>query len=129
VKSQENPRCLARAYKESFLEPQFFGDIRVVEPCNYVSSVAYYHATTRLCDFPGWSTSPEMIVAQKRAMALLAAGSSFMHASHTFVGYTLDNKMISLVAYLAYQNMISALHTDSSVVIDLSDRPKTKSGI
>jgi len=31
---------------------QYFGDVLVYAPCNYASSVAFYHSVTRLCDYP-----------------------------------------------------------------------------
>jgi hypothetical protein len=75
----------------------------VFEPCNYASNVAYYHAATRICDYPDWSVDDETVNAHKRSFATLAMGSSMWHGSHTFVGYSFDNNMIALIAYLGYQ--------------------------
>jgi hypothetical protein len=32
----------------------------------------------------------------------MAAGSAFWHGSHTYVGYSFDNNMISVIGYLAH---------------------------
>ena len=65
----------------------------VFEPCNYASNIAYYHASTRLCDFSenftlGDDYRREFI----RAFSNLALGSAMWHASHTYVGYSFDNQ-------------------------------------
>ena len=26
----------------------------IMEPCNYASNIAYYHAAKRACDYPEW---------------------------------------------------------------------------
>jgi hypothetical protein len=48
-------RCPVGDYAEKKIG--LFGDEQIVifEPCNYASNVAYYHAATRICDYPDWS--------------------------------------------------------------------------
>ena len=117
---QKNKRCLAPPYRESFSSPKRLSNMTIFEPCNYASNVAYYHAATRVCDFPNWVSTPPMINAQKRAFTILAVGSSIMHGSHTFVGYSFDNKMIGLIAYLAYQNSVASIAHFSPIIGHLS---------
>lgn len=63
-----------------------FGDVDVYEPCNYVSSVAYYRAAVRVCDYTGWKLSKEYMREVKRSFAHLAFASAIDHASHTELG-------------------------------------------
>ena len=95
----------------------------VYEPCNYASNIAFYHAAKRACDYE-WSIDDKMVTAVKRNMATMGAGSSFWHGSHTFVGYSFDNQMISAIAYLAHQAITGSLAGDSSVLKELSDTPR-----
>ena len=37
--------------------------ILIEEPCNYVSNIAYFHSTTRICDYPNWSISSDEVKA------------------------------------------------------------------
>ena len=95
-----------------------FGSDKMIieEPCNYVSNVAYYRSTTRICDYPDWSTNEFMINAQKRSFATLAMGSAFWHGSHTYVGHSFDNNMIAVIAYLAHQTSVAELSTNSTIL-------------
>jgi len=77
----------------------YVGDVYSFEPCNYVSNVAYYHAVTKICDYPDWSVSAEDVTNIKRMYATLAAGSAFMHDSHTYVGYSIDVNGIGFIAF------------------------------
>ena len=54
-------RCNISAYmrNKTAMFMGFDDQIEIVEPCNYVSNVAYYHATTRICDYPEWSISDD----------------------------------------------------------------------
>lgn len=64
----------------------------VCEPCNYVSNVAYYHASTKICAYgDNWSCTPKEQNALKRMFANLAAMSAFWHSSFTRNGHTYDN--------------------------------------
>ena len=78
------------------------GGILMYEPCNYVSNVAYYHSMMRVCEYPMWNANSTLKQAYKRGFAILAAGSSHMHGSHTMLGTVFDNMMISFIAYLAH---------------------------
>ena len=73
-----------------------------MEPCNYASNIAYYHSTTRICDYPDWSLDQNYIKAIKRTFATLGVGSAFWHGSLTRVGNSFDNNLIALIAYLAH---------------------------
>lgn len=74
----------------------------IYEPCNYASNIAYYHSTTKICDYPDWTVSPTMVNNFKRAFATLTSGSANMHGAHTYVGYAYDNQFIAVIAYLAH---------------------------
>jgi len=76
-------------------------DMVIYEPCNYVSNVAYYHSTTRLCDHE-WSLEQDDVKALKRGMSTLAFGSSFFHGSHTTLGALYDGKVIAILSYVAH---------------------------
>jgi len=97
-------RCNITAYmrNKTAMFPGFDDKMEIMEPCNYVSNVAYYHATTRICDYPNWSIENEQITAQKRGFATLAMGSSFWHGSRTFAGSEFDDSMIAVISYLAH---------------------------
>jgi hypothetical protein len=120
---------LATPYREN--NPELFGkeDMIIYEPCNYASNVAYYHSATRVCDYPDWSSEPEMINAHKRAFSTLAMGSAMWHGSHTFVGYSFDNNMIALISYLGYQSMVSGIGGDSTIIKEISSTPRSMTGI
>jgi len=85
--------------------PELFGPekIRMYEPCNYVSNVAYYHSTTRVCSYPDFQSGEAYQKALKRSFASLTIGSAMMHGTFTNVGGSFDVHMISIIAYLAHQ--------------------------
>ena len=96
----------------------------VQEPCNYASNMAYYHSTTRICDYPDWSIETDQIKALKRSYATLALGSAFWHGSYTYVGYSFDENLIAVVSYVGYQIMVQKLNSTSPIVNGLSDQPR-----
>ena len=49
-----------------------------------------YHSVTKTCDYPDWSIDSTKVKDIKRLFAALAAGSAFMHGSHTNVGMSFD---------------------------------------
>jgi len=100
----------------------------VYEPCNYASNVAYYHAATRICDYPDFTIDAANQNALKKAFATLAMGSAFWHGSHTYDGYSFDNNMIAVISYVAHQASVSYLPY-SSILTELSPKKRTKSGI
>ena len=124
-----NTRCDVGNYKEDTLT--YFGDEKMIiyEPCNYASNIAYYHAATRICDYPNWSVDDVQINSLKRSFATLAMGSAMWHGSHTYVGYSFDNNMIAVISYLAHQASVSGLPGDSSILKELSPTPRSKSGV
>ena len=72
--------------------------MKIYEPCNYVSNMAYYHATSRICDNKAWNMDTEYVIAQKRSFANLAMGSAFKHGSDTRAGSKFDSTMIAVIA-------------------------------
>ena len=93
----------------------------IMEPCNYVSNVAYYHSTVRLCEYPDWNFPVEYRRALKRGFATLAAGSSMMHGSHTRLGDGYDNIMIGVISYIAYRGIVEKLGAESRSLLSLSN--------
>jgi len=89
--------------------------ILTYEPCNYASNLAYYHAVTKICDYPNWSVSAEMQKNQLQAMASLAVGSAFMHQSYTYVGARFDNLMISIISYMGHQMIVESLPVSNEI--------------
>jgi hypothetical protein len=53
--SQTNPRCLVPPYLEKVSGVFGSDKMLVYEPCNYASNIAFYHAATRICDYPDWT--------------------------------------------------------------------------
>jgi len=101
----------------------------VYEPCNYASNIAFYHAVTRICDYPDWTVDTVQINSLKRSFAALAFGSSMWHGSHTFVGYSFDNNMIAVISYLAHQASVSGLPGNSTILKELSSTPRNMTGV
>ena len=100
-----------------------------MEPCNYVSNVAYYHSATRICQYPEWFSGEESALALKRSYASLALGSAFWHGSYTAVGNSFDNQMISIIAYISHQISVSNLDSNSTVLKEISLTKRNKTGI
>jgi hypothetical protein len=108
-----------------------FGNINILiyEPCNYASNIAYYHSTTRICDYPNWSLNQDQLKAFKRIFGTLAIGSAFWHGSYTHVGHSFDTNMIAVISYLAHQATIGNLPSNSSIFKELSTTQRSKSAI
>ena len=45
-------RCPAK-YSED--DESMFGDVKIYEPCNYASNVAYYRSAVRICEKTDWN--------------------------------------------------------------------------
>jgi hypothetical protein len=123
-----DPRCRQVLYSEWLANKDGFpfgtiDEMQIFEPCNYVSNVAYYHSTTRICDYPDWSIETDSQKALKNAFATLSMGSAMWHGSHTYVGYSFDNNMISVIAYLAHQDSVAHI-TDGPRVTDLDTKKR-----
>ena len=97
-----NTRCPVGDYEDR--KHGLFGveKMLIYEDCKYVSNVAYYHSATRMCDYPDWSIDNDHQKALKRAFNTHAMGSAMWHGSHTYVGYSFDNNIIAVIAYLAH---------------------------
>ena len=79
-------------------------EMLIMEPCNYASNIAYYHSVLRVCDYESWKYfDQEAVVAIKRIFSTLAAGSAFMHGTHTSLGGCYDTSMIAVIAFIAYR--------------------------
>ena len=122
-----NDRCPVGPYKDN--TPGTFGDVEVLEPCNYASNVAYFRAATRMCDDEEWSMDDEEANAFKQGFLALAVGSSFWHASHTYVGYSFDNNMIALLAALMHDISVSPLKSNSTILKHLTRTPQSEKPI
>jgi hypothetical protein len=101
----------------------------ILEPCNYVSNVAFYRAMYSICLFDD-QEGLEMPVIAKRAMkqslATLAAGSFWWHGSFTAIGRIVDATLISLHVNNAYFIMTESLTSESRIIQSLrndTDRP------
>ena len=108
-----NDRCPVGPYIDN--KSKMFGDVLIYEPCNYASNVAYYKAATRICDNENWSIEEEKVNAIKRGFLALGVGSSFWHASHTYVGYSFDNNMIAIIAAMYHDAAISPLKNNATI--------------
>ena len=98
-----------------------------LEKCNYVSNIAYLHSAMGICDYPDWAADVTYRRALKQALMTLGSGSGFMHASHTRLGGLYDCNMMSVVAYVAYQSLISKLGTTDNILVGLSEEPQLDS--
>ena len=123
-----DPRCPVGDYQEDTSVVWNKEGMIIYEPCNYASNIAYYHSALRVCDYPDWSVDNDHQLALKRAFFTHAMGSAFWHGSHTYVGYSFDNNMIAMIAYLAYQAAVSELPGTSSILKELSPTPRNKTG-
>lgn len=86
-----------------------------------MSNVAYYHAATRICDYPNFSIDESYRKAIKQSFVTLSMGSSFWHGSHTNLGVTYDNNMIAVISYIAHQMSISSFNSSSAILNGLRD--------
>ena len=113
--------------------PGYFGEeeMKIYEPCNYVSNVAYYRSVTRICDYPEWSTSSTYQRAMKRNFATLAIGSAFWHGSYTSVGLEFDNRQIAMIAYIGHQISVSNLPDSGKpwILRELSLTPRNQTSL
>jgi hypothetical protein len=95
-----------------------------MEPCNYTSNLVYYHAATRLCNYPQWSLDESWQLAGKRAASTLAVGSAWWHGSQTYLGSVFDNEMIYIITYTCAQAAVS--WSDSPILTEWSTTRKYK---
>ena len=56
-------------------------------------------------------------------------GSAMMHGTHTRVGGTFDVHLIAYVSYMAHQISVSNMPGVNSIILDLSNKPRSISGI
>ena len=100
----------------------------IYEPCNYASNIAYYHATTKICDYgENWSIPVDKQKTLKRLFATLTSGSAFFHGSMTHVGADYDTQAIALIASFSHHAQVLDLTTSStstSILHQLSKNPR-----
>ena len=88
----------------------------IVERCNYVSNVAMYHSTIRICEYDDqWSISPELQATVMKSFATLAVSSAFFHGSMSYLGGQWDGKMVGVTIFNAYTILIRSVETDSLI--------------
>jgi len=104
--SPYDDRCTVPPYMMRTPAPFGKDGVLIEEPCNYASNIAFFHSATRVCDYPEWSLDEEYQNAIKRGFITLGFGSAMWHGSHTFVGFSFDNKLMSILAYLAHQGSV-----------------------
>jgi len=56
---EDNPRCVVPPYRENKTANFGADNMLIEEPCNYASNIAFYHASTRICDYPDWTVSED----------------------------------------------------------------------
>lgn len=100
-------------------------NMTIYEPCNYVSNIAYYRSTTKICDYgDNWSIPVQQQNTLKRLFSVLAAGSAFMHGSLTNVGNSYDVNAISLISAFSHKLQVLGLKSNSSILHQLSEKPR-----
>jgi len=65
----------------------------------------------------------------KRGFLALGVGSSFWHASHTYVGYSFDNNMIAVIAALFHDASVSSLPGNSTILKYLSRSERSDNSV
>lgn len=120
-------RCPVGPYIQN--KPDHFGDVLIYEPCNYASNVAYFGAAMRMCDNENWSIDEQKVNAIKRGFLALGVGSSFWHASHTYVGYSFDNNMIAVLAALMHDAAVAPLPSNSTILKYLSRSERSENAV
>ena len=123
-----NPGRDGEYYEYIRTEPDTFGNqkIKVYEPCNYVSNIAFYRAANEVCQFQWQTLNVEQQMNVKRSMVLLAFSSSFWHASRTRLAGWMDEASIGMMVWLAYAAAVQNLD-GTSVLKELSDTPRSAS--
>jgi hypothetical protein len=84
--------------------------------------MAYYHSALRVCEYPKWNFNLAQRKAIKEGFVTLAAGSAFMHGSHTILGTAYDISAISVITYTAYQAIFEKMNTTSNILLNLNNR-------
>ena len=120
-------------YQEQNATNTEFLGMTIYEPCNYASNLAYYHASTEICQKillgTPFTVSSPYVTALGKGFSALSMGSAFMHGSHTSLGHQQDNEGIKVIAYLVQQAMFEGIPEASSVLTDLSLSSRTLSAI
>ena len=117
----------AAFYESTSRSNQILHDTSVtLEPCNYVSNIAYYHGVLKICDYEDWYADEALQYDVAKSLSTIAVGSAFMHKSFTQVGAKLDNYMIGVIAYLGYQISMQDMPNKSVLLDGLQWEPRTK---
>lgn len=105
----------------------------VFEPCNTVSSVAYYRSMIAMCErnsktSPNWSIGPDVVQAITRGFNLLAFSSAHFHASVSTTGRIFDALTIDIIAFTAHQ-ALAGIFPDEPVLFHLQSTSRAFTGI
>jgi hypothetical protein len=103
-------------------------DIVIEQPCNTVSNIAYYYTMISMCFQTDWTFSETDVSALVRTFLLLASGSSFYHASNTYLGQKLDAQPIQIIGFIAFQATVESLPYNP-VIHELSNNSSSTTGI
>ena len=119
-------------YREAKLGGTYIGryGIKIMEPCNYASSLAYYKTAMQICHFSNegkWHISKQTQRDLVRAVASLAVGSSLYHGMSNGLGARYDQTMISFIGYISNQIVLNNYPNLSSVLWEFSFEPRNKS--
>lgn len=103
-------------------------DMEVYEPCNTVSALSFYELVNEICvsqdmgaDF---SLPKKKIATIGGAFAMATSGSSLNHISNTKLGAEVDHLAVQALMYSLHQASLSGLEKSSSILTDLSEKPR-----
>ena len=110
----------------TFLE---HGKIPIWEPCNYASSIPFFHSTIEMSKNGRlWSMPKQSKHAIGKSLASVGLVSSFYHASQTKNAEDCDNRVIDLMSFALYQSAVDNLWTNStkSIIRDLDEEGRNE---
>ena len=103
--------------------------IPIWEPCNYASSIPFFHSTIEMSKNGRlWSMPKQSKHAIGKALASVGLISSFYHASQTKNAEDCDNRVIDLIMFVLYQSAVDNLWTNStkSIIRDLDEEGRNE---
>ena len=92
-------------YRELNLTALDVDGVQIFEPCNSVSNLAFYKAALGVCarDAASWAVPADAREALVAGLAHMAWGSYFWHGSRSWLGNVADNRLIDVIAFVAWQ--------------------------
>jgi len=103
-------------------------DMQVHEPCNTVSTLSFYELLNEICISSDSGEMFYLTTMQMKtiggAIALSSYSSGLYHISHTKLGAYLDKLSIQALMYSLHQASLAGLKSPSSVLTDLSEKPR-----